>query len=89
MVRRAVFNGAGGDHPAVPGDPQSSVVRLTSRGGVSYERVRAKGKVVKARDAGTFLEALAAAMLPDRRRMRLISNARLSTLCAPDGQATK
>jgi hypothetical protein len=62
---------------------------LTSRGGVSYERVRAKGKVVKARDAGTFLEALAAAMLPDRRRMRLISNARLSTLCAPDGQATK
>jgi hypothetical protein len=50
MVRRAVFNGVGGDHPAVPGDPQSSVVRLTSRGGVSYERVRAKGKVVKARD---------------------------------------
>jgi hypothetical protein len=56
---------------------------------VSYERVRAKGKVVKARDAGTFLEALAAAVLPDRRRMRLISDVRLSTLSASDGQATK
>jgi hypothetical protein len=89
MVRRAVFNGAGGDHPAVPGDPQSSVVRLTSRAGTGYERVRAKGKVVEARDAGTLLEAVAAAMLPDRRRMRLISDVRLSTLSASDGQATK
>jgi hypothetical protein len=89
IVLRAVFNGAGGDHPAAPGDARSSAVRLTLRGGAGYERVRAKGKAVEARDTGTLLEALAAAVLPDRRRMRLISDARLSTLFASDGQATK
>jgi malonate decarboxylase alpha subunit len=41
MVRRAVFNGTGGDHPAAPGDAQSSVVRLTSRAGVGFDERRA------------------------------------------------